>query len=78
MDPRLVPELICSDLERSLAFYTGVLGFAVRYSRPAERARANESSIHVDFMIGSNEVDVSGVTREGERVPVLRDGAWHV
>jgi catechol 2,3-dioxygenase-like lactoylglutathione lyase family enzyme len=37
VSPRLVPELICADLERSLAFYVGVLGFAVRYARPAER-----------------------------------------
>jgi catechol 2,3-dioxygenase-like lactoylglutathione lyase family enzyme len=34
---RLVPELICSNIERSLAFYVGVLGFLVRYARPEER-----------------------------------------
>jgi catechol 2,3-dioxygenase-like lactoylglutathione lyase family enzyme len=33
---RLVPELICSDLGSSLAFYR-LLGFAVSYSRPGER-----------------------------------------
>lgn len=33
----LVPELICSDLAQSLAFYTEVLGFAVRYQRPEEQ-----------------------------------------
>jgi catechol 2,3-dioxygenase-like lactoylglutathione lyase family enzyme len=35
--PKLVPELVCSDLERSLAFYTTVLGFAIAYQREAER-----------------------------------------
>ena len=34
--PRLVPELIVSDLSRSLAFYEAV-GFAVLYARPEER-----------------------------------------
>jgi len=34
---RLVPELICSSIERSLEFYVGVLGFTVRYARPEER-----------------------------------------
>lgn len=34
---RLVPELYCSSIERSLAFYVNVLGFSVRYSRPEER-----------------------------------------
>jgi len=42
----------------------------------ADRARVNESAVHVDFMIGSNEVDVDGITRDGRRVPVLRGGAW--
>ena len=32
-----MPELICSDLARSRAFYLDVLGFSVRYERPAER-----------------------------------------
>jgi aminopeptidase len=44
----------------------------------AERARANRSAIHVDFMIGSPEVDVDGITREGDRVPVLRGGDWQL
>jgi lactoylglutathione lyase len=32
-----VPELICSDIARSRAFYCDVLGFTVRYARPHER-----------------------------------------
>ena len=27
-------------------------------------------------MIGSNELDVDGITRDGDRVPVLRGGSW--
>ena len=37
MSARLVPELCCSDFARSLAFYTDILGFSVRYQRPEER-----------------------------------------
>jgi leucyl aminopeptidase (aminopeptidase T) len=29
-------------------------------------------------MIGSNELEVTGVTADGERVPVLRDGEWRI
>jgi aminopeptidase len=36
----------------------------------------NHSSIHTDFMIGSREVTVHGVTAAGEEVPILRDGDW--
>ena len=37
MTAPLVPELDVSDLDASLAFYVGVLGFSVRYERPEER-----------------------------------------
>jgi aminopeptidase len=40
------------------------------------RERVNESQIHIDFMIGSPEMTVTGITREGERVPVLVRGKW--
>ena len=40
--------------------------------------RINRSSIHLDFMIGSDEVDVTGITLDGERVPVLRDSTWQL
>lgn len=33
---RLVPELLVSNFERSLAFYTGLLGFRPLYTRPEE------------------------------------------
>jgi aminopeptidase len=45
---------------------------------PDDRARANDSSIHVDFMIGSDDVDVTGITDAGERVAVLRGGDWQI
>jgi aminopeptidase len=40
--------------------------------------RRNQSSIHIDFMIGGDGVAVTGITREGTRVPVLRDGSWQI
>ncbi|MEX2212351.1 MAG: aminopeptidase [Gaiellaceae bacterium] len=43
-----------------------------------DRERANRSPAHADFMIGGEDVDVTGITRDGERVPVLRGGAWQI
>ena len=40
--------------------------------------RSNASQIHIDFMIGSPEIAVTGITAEGDRVPVLVDGAWQI
>jgi aminopeptidase len=38
----------------------------------------NESAIHIDFMIGSEELKITGITADGERVPVLHRGAWQI
>ena len=43
-----------------------------------DRERANKSAIHIDFMVGSSEVDVTGVRTDGSEVPLLRDGAWQI
>ena len=45
---------------------------------PEDRARINESAIHVDFMVGSDEVSVTGITRRGEEVAILRGGSWQI
>jgi catechol 2,3-dioxygenase-like lactoylglutathione lyase family enzyme len=37
IENRLVPELYCTDLERSLRFYRETLGFSLRFARPEER-----------------------------------------
>ena len=36
----------------------------------------NDSMIHVDFMIGGAELDITGITAEGKNIPVFRKGAW--
>jgi aminopeptidase len=53
-------------------------GFDFGIESAEDAARVNRSEIHIDFMIGSSEVDVTGVTSGGERVPVLRGGRWQL
>ncbi|MDQ0188531.1 aminopeptidase [Alicyclobacillus cycloheptanicus] len=36
----------------------------------------NTSLVHIDFMIGSSELDIDGETQDGEWVPVFRKGEW--
>ncbi len=36
----------------------------------------NSSQIHVDWMIGSDKIDIDGITKDGSRVPVFRRGEW--
>jgi aminopeptidase len=44
----------------------------------ADRERCNKSAQHLDFMIGSAELEVDGVTADGERIPVLRNLDWQL
>ena len=45
---------------------------------PEERNErgVNQSSIHTDFMIGSNELEIDGIDTDGTATPILRAGEW--
>lgn len=36
----------------------------------------NESMIHVDFMIGTEDLSITAITRSGDRIPVFSNGNW--
>lgn len=39
-------------------------------------AGVNKSATHVDFMVGTEDLDIDGVKADGERVPIFRNGNW--
>jgi aminopeptidase len=39
-------------------------------------AGGNISNLHLDFMIGSAEMDVDGTTQDGNSEPIMRSGEW--
>ncbi|HEM5030809.1 TPA: aminopeptidase [Streptococcus suis] len=41
-------------------------------------AGLNRSDVHVDFMIGSNKMNIDGIREDGTRVPIFRDGEWAI
>lgn len=43
-----------------------------------EKAGVNSSMIHVDFMIGSKDMSIVGVTKDGKRVQIFKDGNWAI
>ena len=48
-----------------------------KYSLEELRALGvNDSMVHEDFMIGSEDLSVTGVTASGERVEIFRNGGW--
>src|ERR1700761_6856043 len=53
-------------------------GYEMAVRDPDDIARVNRSAVHTDFMIGGDDVSVTGVLRSGESVPLLRDGRWQI
>lgn len=43
-----------------------------------EAAGLNRSDVHVDFMIGSNQMDIDGIYEDGRVVPIFRNGDWTI
>ena len=41
-----------------------------------ENRGGNSSMIHIDWMIGSNQIDVDGISQDGKKIPVFRKGEW--
>jgi aminopeptidase len=53
-------------------------GFEFAVDGEEDQRRVNSSRIHVDFMIGSDQIAVTGVAADGGEFPLLRDGHWQL
>lgn len=42
----------------------------------AQECGINDSIIHVDFMIGADDLSIDGIRADGTAVPIFRDGTW--
>ena len=51
-------------------------GFENMTVEECEKAGINSSMIHVDFMIGSKDMSIVGIKKDGTRVQIFKDGNW--
>jgi aminopeptidase len=57
--------------------YTSCLRDGDKLSKEELAAKgANDSLIHVDWMIGSGELDIDGITFDDVAEPLMRGGEW--
>ena len=42
------------------------------------KAGCNESMIHVDFMVGTKDMQITGIQKDGTEVIVFKDGYWAI
>jgi aminopeptidase len=62
-----------------IAFGSGI-GWAVDHldGDNPEELGVNDSATHVDFMVGSPELEIDAVEADGTAVPLLREGRWQL
>lgn len=55
-----------------------VEGFEFMTDQELQEKGVNDSIIHVDFMIGSKDLDITGYTRDGKAVQIFKNGNWAI
>ncbi|NWO12105.1 MULTISPECIES: aminopeptidase [Virgibacillus] len=58
------------------AYPTNLEGGAQMNEEELDQHGVNDSLSHVDFMIGSDQLDIDGVFADGTTEPVFRNGTW--
>ncbi len=58
------------------AYPTNLEGGSDMNEEELDKHGVNDSLTHVDFMIGSADLDIDGVTEDGKEEPVFRQGEW--
>ncbi len=74
----LLDENAASHLALGRAYKTNLIDGGVMEDDACWAAGANTSLVHVDFMIGSGQIDVDGITSGGAAEPVMRSGEWSI
>lgn len=58
------------------AYPTNIENGSAMSEQELDQHGVNDSLIHVDFMIGSNQLDIDGVKQDGTTEPIFRNGTW--
>jgi aminopeptidase len=72
----LFDENAASHIALGQAYSTCIIGGEKMDNAGLAKRGANESLIHVDWMIGSANMDVDGIAADGTAEPLMRKGAW--
>ena len=72
----LFDENAASHIAIGQAYRTCLEGGTTASEAELARRGANSSLIHIDWMIGSQAIDIDGMAAGGGRVPVMRQGEW--
>jgi aminopeptidase len=72
----LFDENAASHIALGQAYSTCIRGGNTMNAAALAEKGANDSLIHVDWMVGSGEIDLDGITADGTTEPLMRKGEW--
>ena len=72
----LFDENAACHLALGMGFADTIKGFEDKTLDECRALGINDSMIHVDFMIGYEDLDIDAITFEGKTVPIFRKGKW--
>ena len=72
----LFDENACCHLALGMGFAECIRGYETKTLEDCRALGVNDSIIHVDFMIGSEDLSIDAVDAEGKLHPIFRDGNW--
>ena len=72
----LYDENAACHLALGLGFNNCIKDFEKYSYEEIKQMGVNDSGIHVDFMIGSKDLNITGYTRDSKKVAIFKDGNW--
>lgn len=72
----LFDENCCCHLALGRGFNNTLRGYEDMTFEECKKAGINDSSIHVDFMIGSKDLTIDGIDDNGNKIAIFKDGNW--
>ena len=57
-------------------FATCIKNFEKYTKEELDNLGINDSMVHTDFMIGSKDLQIVGITKEGKEVQIFKNGNW--
>ncbi|EPC6146410.1 aminopeptidase [Enterococcus faecium] len=72
----LFDENASNHLALGSAYAFSVKGGTEMSDEELAEAGLNRSQTHVDFMVGSDKMDIDGIREDGSTVPIFRNGDW--
>lgn len=74
----LFDENAACHLALGACYPTNVAGGAAMSEEELKAAGGNVSSVHEDFMVGTEDLSIVGTTWDGEKVQIFKDGNWAI